>query len=595
MSHSPSLSESAESKGRRLLKLVGENGLRAKLERSFRLVEGAVLPNRFLITFPRSQLGADPLGRLEALGRSLSLPVGFQEEAGRYLPMTSFVHLGFEEDQTRSLYKLYLEFARHEDSLDAVETNDPLPRFVAFKWDPDDPALQVVSRYLRFPGLSARALFDRVDNLFASKELAGPHEVAREILRLALSRLPAEEIQYLEVVEPGNPRRSFDLNVYDAGLKVADLEPALKKLSRHLQIPPTAFASIYDRVSSNHLGHVAGGLHRSGKPFFTIYHNEYVVSNPEPKAAPRPAFVPIRPSSPVPPPGKIEPPVPPVSRVDWTEPGDLYRNYCLWPYEPPAPTEGKYRPVTLLHHSFELAGLGDVGAQLIAALQAAIGPFQTVWGVKWIDGRLAWEFYFYDYERLERVVSVTRVLDAVRPFARCAIPIDEKVPYFMFSLDFHEGVFKEGIEVVHLYLGNPGSTVSSGVSYAQTASGRTLENFYFFFDAAKQMDEVSRKVRCSAYVVADQIHPDSLLWPELRRCQTICVANKHANDTIYFSGVNVDQLLFFLTKLDYPEAIVQFVRSSRDRFDHLLFDVGFDYTTQVNRVNLIKSGFYGVF
>ena len=165
----------------------------------------------------------------------------------------------------------------------------------------------------------------------------------------------------------------------------------------------------------------------------------------------------------------------------------------------------------------------------------------------------------------------------------------------MFSLDFHEQVFREGIDVVHLYLGNPGSTVSSGVSYAQTAASRTLENFYFFFDAAKNMDEVSRKVRCSAYVVADQIHPDSLLWPELRRCHTICVANKHANDTIYFSGVNVDQLLFFLSKLNYPDPILQFVRSSRDRLDHLLFDVGFDYNTHLNRLDILKSGFYGVF
>ncbi len=73
------------------------------------------------------------------------------------------------------------------------------------------------------------------------------------------------------------------------------------------------------------------------------------------------------------------------------------------------------------------------------------------------------------------------------------------------------------------------------------------------------------------------------------------MANKHANDTIYFSGVNVDQLLHFLTRLDYPEPIIQFVRSSRSKLDHLLFDVGFDYTTQGNRVDLIRSGFYGVF
>ena len=56
---------------------------------------------------------------------------------------------------------------------------------------------------------------------------------------------------------------------------------------------------------------------------------------------------------------------------------------------------------------------------------------------------------------------------------------------------------------------------------------------------------------------------DRILRPELRDCNTICVANKQRNDTAYFSGVNVDQLLFFLKLLKYPPAIVGFVEENR--------------------------------
>ena len=91
-----------------------------------------------------------------------------------------------------------------------------------------------------------------------------------------------------------------------------------------------------------------------------------------------------------------------------------------------------------------------------------------------------------------------------------------------------------------------------------------------------------------AYVAA-------VLVPELRSCRTICVANKQTHDCVYFSGVDVRQLLIFLTRLAYPEAIVAFVRQNLANLDHLLFDVGFDYRMDGDGLVVLKSGYYGVF
>jgi hypothetical protein len=88
---------------------------------------------------------------------------------------------------------------------------------------------------------------------------------------------------------------------------------------------------------------------------------------------------------------------------------------------------------------------------------------------------------------------------------------------------------------------------------------------------------------------------DNLLWPELCDCHTICVANKQHNDTVYFAGVNVDQLLLFFDRVGYPAEIVDFVRANRGDLDHLLYDVGYDYRTRADEVEIIKSGYYGIF
>jgi hypothetical protein len=285
------------------------------------------------------------------------------------------------------------------------------------------------------------------------------------------------------------------------------------------------------------------------------------------------------------------------ARFEYATASDPALNYCLWAYEPPASPEDKFRSINLLLQSFDHEGVDVHGFAIVEAIREEIGAFRSVFGIKLIGGRLAWEFYFYDYARRDREVSISRVLAAIRPHAGCDVPINESLPYFMFSLDLDEALARgeRKLEVVHMYIGNPGSAVSSGIAYAVHAEATRLENFYFFFDARLQRDEAADKIRSSAYFDATRLPIDAVLVPELRECRTICVANKQTHGCVYFSGVDVDQLLYFLRWLNYPAPIVEFVAAERGRLDHLLYDVGFDYRMEEGALVVLKSGYYGVF
>ena len=87
----------------------------------------------------------------------------------------------------------------------------------------------------------------------------------------------------------------------------------------------------------------------------------------------------------------------------------------------------------------------------------------------------------------------------------------------------------------------------------------------------------------------------SLLWPELTDCQTIVVANKKNNDGLYFSRINIDQLIQFLNKCHYPQAIIEHAEKNRDQLDHMLYDVGIDYVMEDGNINILKSAYYGFF
>ena len=277
--------------------------------------------------------------------------------------------------------------------------------------------------------------------------------------------------------------------------------------------------------------------------------------------------------------------------------GDPYFNYCHWPYDPPASGTGKLRPSVLLFRAVNEMPHAAWVTRTLLSIQRGIGEFRSVYGVKRIDGQWALEIYIYDYERQGRIVSIEHLeeaTDGVLSFPKTA---DPRLPYFMFSFDLTEQAAEQNglLDVVHVYIGNPGSQVSSGIAYGFTPQGRQLENFYFFFDARKQQKEVIDKLECSVFCDAWRLSLDDLYRPELRECHTICLANKRTCDTIYFSGVNIDQLLFFLSWQQYPEAYRQFVEERHHELDHLRYDVGVDYRTNNGSIEFVKHGFYGVF
>lgn len=284
-------------------------------------------------------------------------------------------------------------------------------------------------------------------------------------------------------------------------------------------------------------------------------------------------------------------------RIEYALDADPSLCYCLWPYQRPSSAADKFRAVNLLYQSFEHAGMPEGAYAIVDALREGIGAFRTVFGIKWVEGRLGWEFYFYDYLRLKRTVSAARVLEVLRPRLASTVALDEGLPYFMFSIDIdaEAAAGLRPLDLIHMYIGNPGSAVSSGIAYGVRGDSTTLENFYFFFDARSDLAQAVRKIENSPHVDTHRIPLDHVLVPELRDCRTICVANKRTHDCVYFSGVNVDQLLFFLERWRYPESIVRFVRTHRDQLDHLTYDVGIDYTMRDGRLVTLKSGYYGVF
>lgn len=282
--------------------------------------------------------------------------------------------------------------------------------------------------------------------------------------------------------------------------------------------------------------------------------------------------------------------------LERTKPGDRFADYCLWDYRPPAPPAGKLSSANLLWRAIELSGEGASLRAACEALRDGLGPFQTIYGVKKFGERLSFEFYFYDYRRLERRVSISRVAEILAPLTTHSLTGLERRPYFMFSIDLDEEIAarRQPLDIVNVYIGNPGSSVSSGICYEFSPAGLRLANFYFFFDRRKEMSDIVAKTSCSAHYDLRGLPVSQILRPELLDCEVVVVANKKFNDGVYFSRIKIEALIHFLACEKFPGDLVSFVRDHRDELDHMLYDVGIDYKVEGGNARTIKSAFYGL-
>jgi hypothetical protein len=258
------------------LQLVKNLNVQYGFERSFKLFEKTLLANRFLLGFKKDTITQNPHEKILDICRQMDMPENFLETFQKNLPEANNILFGFEENEKNCVYKAYLEFGGRFEKLIKDNSNGPeeLLIHLGFKWDASDNTRRAIARYTCFPTFSVNDMLERLSNDFYSQDYRTPFEIAEGILTLALSRAGLDELLYFEAQEENNPRKSFDINMYLANLRLTELYPLLLKMCRHYSIPSDIFHSLYDPVKTQIFGHLTGGIDREGRDFLTVYFGE---------------------------------------------------------------------------------------------------------------------------------------------------------------------------------------------------------------------------------------------------------------------------------------------------------------------------------
>ena len=242
------------------------------LERSAKLGDGDINEDRFLAIVHKDSLGSDPAAGLSRMARQLALPEPMIAMLCGHLTEAEIVHFGYEGGKA-GLYKIYLEFSeRVRRGLLPGASQRTEVVHLAVKWSIDDPRLASVSRYI-WPadGRGATAIKSRLAGLAPQAAGLASVRAALELIETACEHCPPEDVFFMEVEEEGSPRRSFDINFYAAGMPVRTVARTVRRLGEAYGVAPARIEDLLSRTGPLQLGHLSGGIARSGQDFATLY------------------------------------------------------------------------------------------------------------------------------------------------------------------------------------------------------------------------------------------------------------------------------------------------------------------------------------
>ncbi len=266
------LAQEISKKSAMLLELVRGLGVRFGVEHSFKISERTVISNRYLISINKNAI-IKPGPKLLVVCGKLGLPKDFLAALTGELPHADFVHFGFEGNENGCVLKVYLEFKnRYRQALSAGDMGSAgKPLYLGYKWDPFNEEKKALTEYRPRPCSSAEEIAGALGDIFKGQKRSGVLKYSRAVLKLALKKTVSGDILLLEVTE-SQWRRSFDLNVYNAYLKISNLDRFFKSLCRTYSLPAEEFQDLYGRIKGQTLGHMAGGFDRDGREFLTFYY-----------------------------------------------------------------------------------------------------------------------------------------------------------------------------------------------------------------------------------------------------------------------------------------------------------------------------------
>ncbi len=237
-----------------------------QLERSVKLSPGRACLERLLVGIDPTAL---PFSAIEPTLDAMGMTQDGRRALHDALAGANKLLFGIEQTSQRTVLKVYLEFWERlvRELRSGRNRGEPTLLYQGFKWDRASPSRLVTDRYVCHPLLPIRNILKRIHALYPFDAQPPLDQLIREASR----PLIRDSFVYLEVSGNVSARRSFDLNIYKAGMTLGRAADRLRAIAGHYGVGP-ALEPILNTHGHQLIGHISGGMGREGEDFTSFYY-----------------------------------------------------------------------------------------------------------------------------------------------------------------------------------------------------------------------------------------------------------------------------------------------------------------------------------
>jgi hypothetical protein len=261
----------ADSPGNFLNTLISKLGSPYGAERSIKLVRSMIRSERLLLSIHKDTLGKHTEISLLRILKELGFPDKYSDAITSRLGQAEIIHFGYEDYSAGFFYKCYLEFTDNvRQANDRKIQSGPLVHY-AVKWDPQHPSIAKINHYYLQPAPDLYAVKQFLARVYADNSHSTAYQTVLDIIRLDEVSDSDNEMMVLSVTEEGSKRFSFDINLYDARLRLADIASQLKTIAEYFVVSKEEWQHHFKNNRHLQLGHLSGGMDEKDREFFTVY------------------------------------------------------------------------------------------------------------------------------------------------------------------------------------------------------------------------------------------------------------------------------------------------------------------------------------
>ena len=241
----------------------------------------------------------------------------------------------------------------------------------------------------------------------------------------------------------------------------------------------------------------------------------------------------------------------------------------------------------LLSKTFDLFDVSKKYKEITRNLTGDRTSYNIVWGIYNRKGSLSYKYYIYPnvHTFQKDIYNIMKVVSSSIEVNEELVKIDEGYDRFSFIL---------GDKVNNIELSR-NTNSNNGFTRIWDGKNQAISEKYSIFYSKNIKGDLVHYTEIPKFLKNHKIEKyQDIIFKYGMPKFSIRLAEKSSKQfNIQYCGLKIDDFITFLKEFKFPKVLLTYMNQEKENYEHLYFDVGYDFKIEKGKIKFEDSAFYG--